>query len=406
MIPLHPDQWPGTVVHLSDKDEFAIDTCVMFGLSSVPGTFGRVADAGVEIFRAKGLGPLTKWVDDHLWIRILRKWLAKANDTRKRLKQRVKDAGGVRHVKGRLLYVGDSLPDGHAEEFDDDFTFPLTDHSFASPRSHEDALYTYNFDDIDAISQCLGYMWELPKDIAFCFTPIYFGFEWNLPDMVVAVPLTKREKYLNSVEEWEAQSSHDYEETSSLYGKLLHVSFVLTAGRAYLIEFEKLMGTLSKASPFSRHRPPKNLPNDLTWWKEHLKSPISRPIPGPAELVDLHAYSNTSGGIGIGICVCGFWRAYRLLPGWQGNNERDIGWAEAAAFWLLVLIIAERGKPGHHYKIYGDNEGVVEGWWNGRSKNRPTNSIFKRIHCIVEEYQFYIHTRYVPSAQNPADAPS
>lgn len=38
------------------------------GLSA--GVYGLVADAGVDILRAAGLGPLTKWVDDHIFFRI------------------------------------------------------------------------------------------------------------------------------------------------------------------------------------------------------------------------------------------------------------------------------------------------------------------------------------------------
>lgn len=49
---------------------------------------------------------------------------------------------------------------------------------------------------------------------------------------------------------------------------------------------------------------------------------------------------------------------------------------------------------------------MVEGWWNGYSRNRPTNNIFREIHRITAEKQFSVHTRYVPSAQNPADDPS
>jgi len=56
--------------------------------------------------------------------------------------------------------------------------------------------------------------------------------------------------------------------------------------------------------------------------------------------------------------------------------------------------------------MYGDNRGVVEGWWKGRSRNRPTNTIFKRIHELSASSHCSILTRYVPSAHNPADGPS
>lgn len=69
-IPLHPSQWPGLIVRTSEQ-EFCVDTRDMFGLSSSGGAFGHSADAGMEISRGHGLGPLTKWVDDYLWFRVL-----------------------------------------------------------------------------------------------------------------------------------------------------------------------------------------------------------------------------------------------------------------------------------------------------------------------------------------------
>lgn len=57
-------------------------------------------------------------------------------------------------------------------------------------------------------------------------------------------------------------------------------------------------------------------------------------------------------------------------------------------------------------KVFGDNRGVVKGWWKGRSRNPPTNLSFRRIHDLCEESSCSIHTRYVASKLNPADDPS
>lgn len=69
MVPLHHSQWPAAVVRLPDG-RFCADTCVSFGMGLSAGVYGLVADAGVDILRAAGLGPLTKWVDDHIFFRI------------------------------------------------------------------------------------------------------------------------------------------------------------------------------------------------------------------------------------------------------------------------------------------------------------------------------------------------
>ena len=62
-IPLKSSQWPGTVVCIL-QSEFAIDKCLAFGCSSSAGIYGNLADTSTDIFRAKGIGPVSKWVDD------------------------------------------------------------------------------------------------------------------------------------------------------------------------------------------------------------------------------------------------------------------------------------------------------------------------------------------------------
>ena len=59
-----------------------------------------------------------------------------------------------------------------------------------------------------------------------------------------------------------------------------------------------------------------------------------------------------------------------------------------------------------NFKVYGDNKGVVEGWWKGRSRNKQTNFVFHRIHALLGTGQSSVHTRYVPSKENPANDPS
>jgi hypothetical protein len=65
-VPLHHSQWPATMVRISD-DTFYVDTCTAFGMGPSAGAYGHVADAGVDLLWAQGLGPIVKWVDDHLF---------------------------------------------------------------------------------------------------------------------------------------------------------------------------------------------------------------------------------------------------------------------------------------------------------------------------------------------------
>ena len=49
-IPAKPAQWPGLVIRLQADDQFAVNTCNNFGLTSAGGAYGMVADAGADIF--------------------------------------------------------------------------------------------------------------------------------------------------------------------------------------------------------------------------------------------------------------------------------------------------------------------------------------------------------------------
>ena len=405
-IPLHYSQWPGTVVR-TGEDAFCVDTVASFGFSPSAGTYGLVADAGSDLFRFKGIGPLPKWVDDHVFFRIRREFLDSYNQQR-RSRHTELLARGLIHQGGRLWFEGEAFPDSTLNEHVEDCRFPCLDLSSQSPRSDEDSLYTYNFDDIDSLSDALGIPWEKFKDLPFSTSSSYIGFKWDLEDHSVSLTTEKRQKYSLAIADWLLRPRHALIDVQKLYGKLLHACLVVPAGRAYLTSLESML-VLCGSHPFVLYSPPKGLLEDLSWWTHRLAFPLSRPIPSPLDPHDIQAFSDASSGFGIAITIHDRWRAWRLIPGWRTlDGERDIGWAEAVGFELLVKSIPGLGGVGGHFKVYGDNKGVVEGWGNHRSKNRATNQVFRRIHSFLESFghSFSIQSAYVPSKDNPADPPS
>ena len=78
-IPVKPNQWPGLIIRLQADDQFAVNVCNNFGLTSARGVYGMLADAGADIFRGHGMGPLAKWVDDHVFFRVPRTHLHSYN---------------------------------------------------------------------------------------------------------------------------------------------------------------------------------------------------------------------------------------------------------------------------------------------------------------------------------------
>ena len=405
-IPLHHSQWPGTVVR-TGEDAFCVDVMAAFGFSPSSGVYGNVADAGADLFRSQGIGPLAKWVDDHIFFRIRRESLELYNQQRQLRHTDLSEQGQFRQG-GRLWYGGRSFPDGTLDEHVEDCQFPCLDLSSQSPRSPEDSLYTYNFDDIDRLSDLLGIPWEKSKDHPFSTSTSYIGLNWDLGSLNVALTAEKRQKYSLAILDWHSRRKHDLNDVQKLYGKLLHACLVIPAGRSYLTSLEAML-VLCSPHPFAFYFPVKELAEDLSWWSLKLSAHLFRPIPSPRRLHDLHAFSDASSGFGIAITIQDRWRAWRLIPGWQTRDgQRDIGWAEAVGFELLIRSIPRFGAARGNFTVYGDNKGVVESWWNFRSRNKATNCVFRRIHSFLEQFNhsFSIHSAYVPSATNPADPPS
>jgi hypothetical protein len=403
-MPLHPSQWNGTVVRIDD-DAFNIDTCLAFGLAPSAGVYGACADAANDIMRAEGIGPIIKWVDDRVFFRIPVSTLDTFNAARAQLNTEITKNGERHHDRGRWWYHAGHLPDGRIIECDEDMRYPIKDLSRASPRSDHEAHFTYSMDDIDRIAAQLGIPWEKSKDVPFGTVFRYIGLEWDITQRTVTLPKDKRDKYRDAIAEWTEHTTHTLNDVQSLYGKLLHACHVMPAGRAYLTRLEIFMGNFHD-TPFQPRTPPKGTGADLDWWASRLHLPsIIRPIPGRFILHNHSAFSDASSGMGIGIVVGEFWRAWVLTGNWHSQG-RDIGWAEAVGFELLARTLITLYGPNKHFECYGDNTGVVEGWWKGRSRNAQTNTVFRRLHDVVETTGTHFHTRYVPSEQNPADAPS
>jgi hypothetical protein len=269
----------------------------------------------------------------------------------------------------------------------------------------EDQAFAYADADIDALSNHLGIRWEPSKTVPFGTEIPYLGFLWNLEARTVCLLEKKRVKYLMAINEWEEKRTHDLLETQQLHGKLQHESLVILPGRAYLTSMEAMLATCHNR-PFLPRTPPRDTSSDLGWWKQRLSQPdLPQPIPEPKPLTDHRAYSDASSEIGIGIVIGLRWQAWRLAPRWKSQG-RGILWAEAVGFELLVIYLLTVSSKGDHLQVYGDNRGVVEGWRKKSSPNKPTNKVFRRILDVTEKGDRTVHTRYVPSATNPADGPS
>lgn len=402
-VPLHPSQWHALVVRLSES-HFAVDTSLCFGFGPSGGIYGSIGSAGTDIMRHAGIGPILRWVDDHLFIRIPITALNQYNKTRLETAQQIRVTGQPSVNGGRCFFTGSTLPDGRTEEYDEDCSSPLRNLSTQSLRPPTDRAFCYNLDDVDRISAELGIPWEPSKDIPFCDAPTFIGFVWDLSKRTVQLTDSKRAKYIDALSAWTLRRTHTLDDVQSILGKLMHVCQIYPDGRPYLVNLEAMpVVPIFGNTPYMPRTPPQGTPDDIKWWLYRLTFPPPPPaIPSPQPILDPLAYSDASTSFGIGISLNGQWRAWRLLPPWRGSR-RDIGWAESVGFELLILSTLHTGASGVHFQVFGDNQGIVEAWRRGRSRNRPTNEVFKRIHAALDHSHCAVHTRYVPSADNPAD---
>ena len=398
-IPLHPSQWPAAIVRVSDS-LFCIDICAAFGAAPSSGVYGHVTD---------GIGPLEKWVDNHIFFRIRKTHLACYNSLRTSWNHMF-TTQGINQTGSRLWYGGISPITGQLEELSEDSSHALRDLSGNSPHSSHDFLFSSSMHDIDALSAELGILWALEKDQPFQPTMTYIGFLWDLDRRTVSLSPAKVDKYLTAIHKWRKCHTHTLQDVQELYGKLLHASSAIPQGHAYLTGLESMLST-GRNKPFLLHQAGEGMAQDLDWWSHSLQSGhVSHPILPPLPLTNLLAFSDASSGIGIGITIGNHWCAWRLIPGWKTcNGKRDIGWAEAIGFELLIYSLTSLFSARANILIHGDNTGVVKGWWKSHChRNRAVNLVFRCIHDFLANLPFHlkVNTTYVASAANPANGPS
>jgi hypothetical protein len=237
-IPAAPSQWPGLVIRLQADDQFAVNVCNNFGFASAGGVYGMLADAGADVFWGQGMGPLTKWVDDHMFFCLPRAHLSSYNTQQVEWHCKIQMHGACRQEGSRLWYGGKALPSGSTEEFDEDCSAELCDLSGSSPCPAADQVFAYADADIDKLSTHLGIKWQASKSVPFRTEFPYLGFWWDLHAQIVHLPDEKKASYLAAITEWGKKHMHNLLEAQKLYRKLLHMALVIPAGCAHLTSLD------------------------------------------------------------------------------------------------------------------------------------------------------------------------
>lgn len=190
----------------------------------------------------------------------------------------------------------------------------------------------------------------------------YFGFLWDVQAKTATLLLEKASKYLDAVEEWRESATHTLKDVPRLYKKLLYALLVVLARRARLVGLERGL-ELAHCCPFAALHPPHAVESDLRWWVCQLRHPVIRRSNAiPLDVLDVRGYLDASTGTGIGITLANHWRAWTLKPGWKDRHgAKDIGWAKAVGFYILVARVIETISAGMPFRVYSDSEGAGKG---------------------------------------------
>jgi hypothetical protein len=230
------------------------------------------------------------------------------------------------------------------------------------------------------------------------------GLDWGIQAKNIRIMERKQLKYVTVLDEFLEEKSVTLQQVESIYRKLQHCTTILPEGQAYLVNLSRDRMQYN-GHEHARCHLSRSAQSDLNWWRDQLDRQIPPcPLPYATGVNNPRAFSDASSKVGIAIWIDGWWHAWHLQWGWDSGG-RNIAWAKAVSFELLVQVLGENGATGHTL-LWGDNQVIVEGWWQGSSNSLPVNSIFKCIHTYQRKYNLTIHSRYVPSASNPTDDPS
>ncbi|KAJ8503034.1 hypothetical protein ONZ45_g11221 [Pleurotus djamor] len=320
--------------------EYYIQHCAPFGARSSEGNSGEIANAALDIWRELGVGPICKWADDMV--------------------------------------------------------------VFRSPIPGTKDVYEYDRPEALRRIEDLNIPWHPEKGQDFAPQFTYVGLDWDLNRKAVSLPPTKRDSFLQRLDDYLKAPIASRMETLIIQGTLAHVIYVYPEGRTHLLHLSRFISSFESLKVETQTLP-SVLREDLEWWVATLmKHGVARSVipKGPPQNFGISV--DASGDWGIGIIYQDSWDAYRSIPGWNAPG-RDIGWLEGVAVELMVYILEMKGIKDMHVLIHSDNQGVIGAFNKGISRNVETNLCIQRTGASLLARNNSLHLEYVRSENNPAD---
>ena len=221
-IPITYNQWPGLVVKLQDNNSFMINTCNNFGLSSAGGIYGELGDATMDIFQARGISPLSKWVDDHIFFCIHCEYLPLYNAKQEKWCENVGENGGQAQSGSQYWYQGLTIYQQSLMKMPLIQFWTILIIPFVLPLTQPLHIVTLT---LRLYQKYLAFLGKDQKPSPLVIQ--YPIFNWNLLARTVSVMTNKKEKYKSAIKEWLSKLTHSLEEVQKLYRKLLHISLII-----------------------------------------------------------------------------------------------------------------------------------------------------------------------------------
>jgi hypothetical protein len=190
------------------------DNAFSFGTRSAPSFFGRLADLIVHLLKFMSIDDIIKWVDNFVFFRY--------------------------------------------------------------PNTKTGGRFVYKYDEriFFEVGEELGWIWEASKHTLFSFLFVYIGFCWDMENNTVALPETKRAKYVEMLDKWQVGMLVSRLDTETIVGTLNDCVFVVPQGCSHLVELYRFTAALnSTSSPHIKFKITHKVTADIAWWRDELAKP-------------------------------------------------------------------------------------------------------------------------------------
>ncbi|EHS64550.1 uncharacterized protein PGTG_22289 [Puccinia graminis f. sp. tritici CRL 75-36-700-3] len=151
---------------------------------------------------------------------------------------------------------------------------------------------------------------------------------------------------------------------------------------------------------------PLDVVEDLTEWKETLRSFNNTRLIPCQEATDIGWVGDASTSFGVGVIIGKHWSQLRILRQRAGNApKRNIAWLETVAVrvGLIMLHVMGRIRKGSNLLVWTDNtttESVIE---KRKSGDKHVNNEWKAIQKFLINEEVDLTAKRVKSANNIAD---